>query len=423
VDLSVANPFAQFRAFDPRSFAFDLRNLNGSSFDVNGALDPGLSSVAGLGVNPLLHSGFNPNLGFSNFANGFARPVDFSNPAGFGAFGETSARANALIPSSIARGGLCGDDAYPSVCNGALAQKPAIEQRIDQELDGRLQQFLQSSGTSMVTYQARMAYIAATQAVPPAWRDWYRGYLRAMQPDFEFSDLVEADRKAVIAGLMRQDFSGDLAAAMKTVGETQIITEPNLDDPTETQHFLQTCGARNRSNNAFTCPFHNNPPIKVFICAARQIAALVRSGGNTLAAKADITHTIKHEFAHGIGSEATSPFSVARADVSACFASKNGKAPQSNFNAEMNADSDAAWAMAESIANGDTLGLSPEEYIKRSMSRLCGTGGDHPVDRDRIKLLMDIIKLNKDAAQKLGCSTGSIAGGVCTMKGNVPGRI
>lgn len=384
------------------ALALGLNNLNIGSHFNGGAIDPSLLLVGNNGNN---NNGFNNRqVNFSPF-NAFGLNNFGINNFGSATFGDTSNRGGGSAPV----GGMCGGSSAEAICgNDAGAKKAETEQAVKAQSSQLAAAF---GGLSNILGQAARGAVST-----------YDNYLASFSSGMDFTELVNNSKRDVIAALQRENFNGgDISAASTVVNQAQVIFKPNVMDPSEMYHFNKSCGLANDTNNAFACPFHNGHTNKIFICGGRIQAALKRAGGNWALAMADLAHTIKHEISHMVGSEPTSPFAPTQSMLAQCLASQGTPSnPMSEVTAEKTADYHAAFAMANSIANGETFGLSPEEYLARSMARLCATPSspDHPSGKERIELLSKIIRSNEDARAKLpGCPALSPGDMVCSHQG------
>ena len=150
---------------------------------------------------------------------------------------------------------------------------------------------------------------------------------------------------------------------------------------------------------------------------------MVRANGDINMAKADLGHTLPHELAHVIGPEVNSIFMEANMDQTACFANEMGvnfmAFAGSELNGELQSDLKSAPAIAQNIIDGNTFGLSPRDYVVKSMQRLCGVPGgkSHPGDRQRFDLLLKTLRSIPASRDALGCPTLLPGESVCGMQG------
>lgn len=424
--ILLQNPeFLGLQAF--RNFAnlgnlnFDLNNVGQLGANFN-ALDPG-------------RNGFNSNAFFNNnFSNPFlgSNGLHSQQPI----FGDTAKGSSGSRQfSSIASGGfLCQPNPEAQVCSRNVSRAD-MERQVQSRMARKVSKAMDFPGPSgrAVTsneFQTLMAFIERTSQVPYQWKAWYSNYLNITKGDLDLSQINQEQKANLIQSISEQQFNGDKERAKKSLATAKVLDRPDLNDPIETQHFLQTCGATNSTNNAFACPFHSQgAPLRVFICGGRKEAALIRGSGNPKAALADLSHTVAHELGHLIGPEMSSPFQGAMADVSDCNANQLGiKSPAfrfSGFNSEMTADVHAANVLVKNLEKGETQGLNPDEYVLRSLERLCGTTADesHPAGDFRIRNTIKILREKAGAREVLKCPRLGPNEMVCSLSGTIKGKL
>lgn len=393
-NLNARNGFNGFNRFNNFNNLNNLQNFDNNSIvsALLGSGNTGSHFGAGGAIDPsLLGSNFGGN---NAFGNGLGQFNNFGNQGGlFGSnravngrfFGDTASP----VSSELMAAGTCGKDSVTNVCGKSSAETNSqVEQAVKtQPFDSR-----------------------------------------SAARDLDLEGIFNQQKQSLIQGLYAQGYDElTISRSASTIMNSRLIFSPEQLSGQERLHYEMACGKDNGVNNAFACPFHHLVHTSVYICGGRLQAAVLRANGDLNRAKADLVHTLAHELGHMLGPEAGSPMQNNANALVACYVQEpQNQGVKAEFFSEKTADYQAAFALAQSIEKGETFGLSTEEFLSQSLSRLCGTPktGDHPAGNARVEEFIKIIRAEAPVArEKLGGCPDLLAGeNVCTPKGRKLGE-